>query len=119
LSRNEILEYITNADILVMTRSKDLESQASYPSKLTEFLATGKPVISVNVGEISDFVQDNENIFLVEPGNVQQLAEKLKFVYQNYDHALKVAKKGTELTKGIFNYDYQAKKIISFIESLN
>src|SRR5437762_3700172 len=41
LTRQEIVKYVTNADVLVMTRSKDLESEASYPSKLTEFLATG------------------------------------------------------------------------------
>jgi glycosyltransferase involved in cell wall biosynthesis len=118
LSRKEILEYITNAEVLVMTRSKDLESAASYPSKLTEFLATGKPVISVNVGEISDFLTDNENAFLVEPGNTRELAGKLEFVYKNYEFAQSVGRKGKELTEGIFNYNFQAKRIIDFIHSL-
>ena len=119
LSRKEILEYITNADVLVMTRSKDLESAASYPSKLTEFLATGKPVISVNVGEVSDFLKDSDNAFLVEPGNVQELASKLDFVYKNYEFAQQVGRKGKELTEGVFSYKYQAKRIIAFIGSLS
>ena len=118
LSRKEILEYITNAEVLVMTRTKDLESAASYPSKLTEFLATGKPVISVNVGEISDFLKDNENAFLVEPGNTRELASKLQFVYKNYEFAQRVGQKGKELTEGVFNYSFQAKRIIGFINSL-
>lgn len=119
LSRKEILRYITNADILVMTRSKDLESNASYPSKLTEFLATGKPVISVNVGEISDFLVDREQAFLVEPGDVQGLSEKMLFVFNNYELAREVGKRGKELTGGVFNYNYQAKRIIGFINALN
>jgi glycosyltransferase involved in cell wall biosynthesis len=118
LSRKEILEYITNAEVLIMTRSKDLESAASYPSKLTEFLATGKPVISVNVGEISDFLKDNENAFLVEPGNIGELISKLQFVYKNYEFARRVGQKGKELTEGIFNYNFQAKRIIGFINPL-
>jgi len=118
LSRKEILEYITNAEVLVMTRSKDLESAASYPSKLTEFLATGAPVISVNVGEVSDFLTDNENAFLVEPGNTEELVDKLDFVYKNYEFARRVGQKGKELTQGIFNYSFQAKRIIAFIDSL-
>lgn len=117
LSRKEILEYIINADVLVMTRSKDLESAASYPSKLTEFLATGKPVISVNVGEISDFLSDTVNAFLVEPGNITELTNKLDFVFKNYEFARNVGQKGKELTAGIFNYNFQAKRIIDFVNS--
>ncbi len=119
LTRQQVLRYITHADILVMVRSKDLDSDASYPSKLTEFLATGNPVISVNVGEISDFLTDRENCFLVKPGNVQELSDKLKFVFDNYDVAEQVAKRGKELTNSTFNYNYQAKRIIDFISSLN
>ena len=118
LSRMDILKYITNADILIMTRSRDLESDASYPSKLTEFLATGKPVISVNVGEVSDFLKDTENAFLIEPGNLKQLVEKLEFVYQDYENALEIGLKGKELTNGIFNYRYQSQRILSYINSL-
>lgn len=118
LSRKEVLEYIANADILVMTRSKDLESAASYPSKLTEFLATGKPVISVNVGEISDFLTDSENAFLVEPGNVGELVTKLEFVYKNYEFAQRVGQKGKQLTEEVFSYRYQAKRILNFVNSL-
>ncbi len=118
LDRQKILGYITNADILVMTRSKDLESNASYPSKLTEFLATGRPVITVNVGEISDFLKDGENAFLTEPGNVQVLTDKLLFVFNNYEKCLQIAQKGKELTNSIFNYNYQSQRIINFIFSL-
>jgi glycosyltransferase involved in cell wall biosynthesis len=119
LTREEILRYITHADLLVMTRSQDFESDASYPSKLTEFLATGKPVVTVNVGEISDFLKDNENAFLVQPGNVQALADKLEFVFNNYELALQVAQRGQELTHTTFNYYYQSKRIIDFISALN
>lgn len=119
LTRQQILRYITHADVLVMVRTSDFESDASYPSKLTEFLATGNPVISVNVGEISDFLIDGKNAFLVEPGNVQELADKLKIVFDNYGYAQQVAMKGKELADTTFNYKYQSKRIIDFISSLN
>jgi len=119
LTRQEIVRYISHADILVMVRSKDLESQASYPSKLTEFLATSKPVITVKVGEISDYLTDGINAFLVEPENIDSLSEKLDYVLCNYGLAREVGQKGKELTDTIFNYDYQAKRMIGFINSLN
>jgi glycosyltransferase involved in cell wall biosynthesis len=115
VSRAEIINYITHADILVMVRTNDLTSQASFPSKLTEFLATSRPVISVNVGEISDYLTDNVNAFLVEPGNTKALTEKINFVLNNPDIAQQVGAKGRELTTTIFDYNYQAKRMISFI----
>lgn len=118
LTREEIIQYISHADILVMVRSNDLRSKASYPSKLTEFLASSVPVITMNVGEISSYISDGVNAFLVEPGNVEALTNKLNYVISNYELAKEVGKKGRELTETIFHYNYQAKRMISFINSL-
>jgi len=101
-----------------MVRAKDLKSQASFPSKLTEFLSTSKPVVTVNVGEISDYLTDGVDAFLVEPENSNLLAEKLDFVLGNYELAKNVGLKGKELTNTIFNYNFQAKRMIGFINSL-
>jgi glycosyltransferase involved in cell wall biosynthesis len=119
LTREQVTQYIIHASILVMVRSKDLQSQASYPSKLSEFLASSKPVISVNVGEIPMYLKDGEHAFLVEPGNTKALAEKLIYVWSNYELALQVGQKGRQLTETVFNYSYQAKRMIEFITSLN
>lgn len=118
LPRNEIISYITHAKILVMVRGNDMESQASFPSKLTEYLCTSIPLVTENVGEISNYLYDNLNAFLVEPGNCEQLAEKFDYVLKNYSFAIQVALKGKELTNTVFNYSYQAKRINQFIETL-
>jgi len=118
LTRDEIIKYIVHAKALVMVRSKDLESQASYPSKLSEFLSTGKPVVTVNVGEISDYIKDGENGYLVEPGDVEAMAEKLSMIFGDYDRAAAVGIKGKELTDTVFHYNYQAKRMIQFINAL-
>ena len=116
--REEILNYIVYADILVMVRSNDFEATASFPSKLTEYLVTGNPVISVTVGEIEDFLRDGVNAFLVPPENEKLLADKIQYVIDNYQFAKQVAERGRELTDGIFNYKFQASQIINFINSL-
>lgn len=118
MPREEIIKYIVNSDILVMVRAKDMKSQASFPSKLTEYLATSRPVISVDVGEISMFLTDGENAFIVEPGNKIMLAEKIDLVLTGYESATKTASRGKRLADTVFNYSYQAKRIIPFVESL-
>ncbi len=118
MQRDEILNYIINAYILVMVRTNNLDAIASYPSKLTEYVATEKPVITVNVGEISDYYTDGINAYVVEPENVSALAAKLDFVLNNYEDAKKVSAKGKELIDTTFNYSFQAKRMIDFIGSL-
>ncbi|HEX2921886.1 MAG TPA: glycosyltransferase family 4 protein [Bacteroidales bacterium] len=118
LPREEIKRYILNSDILVMVRANDMKSQASFPSKLTEYLATSKPVISVNVGEVSMFLTDGLNAFIVDPGNINKLAQKIDTVLSGYDVAKRTAERGKHLVETVFNYQYQARRIIPFVESL-
>lgn len=116
LSREEIVQYLINSHILVLVRSDDPDTNASFPCKLTEFLATGNPVVAVEVSEIPDYLTDGENAFLIKPRDVKGLSEKLDTVLDNFTLSLKAAEKGKELTNSVFNYRYQAKRIIEFIE---
>lgn len=118
LSRQEIIGYIKHAEILVMVRGDDMESRASFPSKLTEYLTVSKPVITVNVGEISNFLKDGENAYLVPSGDVEEMAEKIKFIFSHYDTALKIASNGKKLTDGVFNYKVQSDRILDFLYQL-
>ncbi len=118
LSRTEIARYVQNADILVMVRAKDLGSDASYPSKLTEFLATGQPVVSANVGEVSDFIKDGENAYLFPPNDSEALAAKLEYIFLHYPEAVLVGEQGRKLTNEVFSYHYQSKRILDYIGTL-
>jgi glycosyltransferase involved in cell wall biosynthesis len=119
LSREEIIRYMVDARIIVLVRSNDPDTNASFPCKLTEYLSTGNPVISVSVSEIPIYLTDSKDIFLTEPGNVKELSEKLEYVLDNYEFATDVAHNGKELTNSVFNYNYQTKRIIEFIKSIN
>ncbi len=118
MPREEITKYIKGADILVMVRGRDMESDASFPSKLTEYLAASKPLITVNVGEIPDYLTDGVNTYLVPPGNQIELTKKIENVINDYNSAVSVAGNGRELTKTVFNYNFQAQRIIGFVGAL-
>lgn len=118
LSRDIIPSYLVNAKILTLARPRSRVADAGFPSKVTEYLATGNPVIVTNIGDIPRYLKDNENAFLSEPDSVDAFAEKLDYVLNNYDIAKMVGSEGRELTSNIFNYNFQSKRILSFIDSL-
>lgn len=117
LSRTEIPAYLTNAGILALARPKSIIADAGFPSKVTEYLSTGVPVVVTEVGEIPVYLKDSENAFLVEPGNAGAFAEKLEYVLRNYEFAREVGKRGRDTAETVFNYKYQAKRIIEFVRS--
>lgn len=118
LPRVDIPAYLSNAEVLALARPKSKIADAGFPSKLTEYLATGRPVVVTRVGEIPVYLKDNENAFLSIPDSVNAFAEKLDYVLSNYEFAQQVGERGKELTATVFNYNVQAKRMLGFIKSL-
>jgi len=118
MARMEIPSYLNNAKILALARPKSIVADAGFPSKLTEYLATGVPVVVTKVGEIPIYLKDKENAFLSEPDSAEEFADKLDFVLSNYEFAIRVGLKGKELTNTIFNYNFQVKRMIGYIQSI-
>lgn len=119
LPRTDVPRYLMNAKILALARPKSKVADAGFPSKLTEYLSTANPVVVTKVGEIPYYLRDNEHAFLAEPDSVDAFAEKLEYVLSDYDFAKRVGKKGKELTATTFNYNFQAKRVLDFINSLS
>ena len=118
IPRNEVPAYLTNAKILALARPSSIIADAGFPSKLTEYLATGIPAVVTAVGEIPVYLKDGLNAFVCEPDSTEKFAEKLQFVLDNYSDAKNIAIEGRKLTETIFNYNYQASRIVEFIKSL-
>lgn len=118
IGKDEIPDLMVNAKILVLPRPNSLQSEGGFPTKLGEYLATGNPVIVTSVGEIPNYLTNQENVFMAEPGNVDSLVSEFKNVLHNYPKALQIGENGKKVVKEYFNYKIQTKNIIQFIKSL-
>jgi glycosyltransferase involved in cell wall biosynthesis len=117
LPRNEIPAYLCNAEVLALARPRSMVADAGFPSKLTEYLAAGRPVVVTRVGEIPAYLTDNENAFLSEPDSAEAFAERLDYVLSSYQFAAEAGFMAKELTYTVFNNNYQAMRILAFLES--
>lgn len=116
--RDKMPEYLCNADILALARPNNIQAQGGFPTKLGEYLATGKPVVVTKVGEIPAYLSHNQNVFFSEPDSVSSFTEQLEFVIENYEFAKKVGLAGKQIANTIFNYTYQGEKLGKYIEQL-
>jgi glycosyltransferase involved in cell wall biosynthesis len=69
--RDKAVAFATSQMIVVPSRTE------AFPLVIPEAMAAGLPVIATAVGAIPDFVKDQEDGFLVEPGDWPALAERI------------------------------------------
>ncbi len=72
------------------------------PYSLLETLAIGKPVIGSNMGGIPELISDNENGFIYQYDNIDELSEKMNILFNDKNLVDKFSKKSKELA--INNY---------------
>ncbi|HEY5535113.1 MAG TPA: glycosyltransferase family 4 protein [Ignavibacteria bacterium] len=113
--RDEIPRYLCNAIGLVLARPDNIRAKGGFPTKVGEYLATGKPIVVTKVGEIPSYLKDNVNAFLAEPGSVESFASKMIELIEYPIKANQIGLRGKKLTENVFNYKVQAQNIIDFI----
>lgn len=118
LERDKIPPILNNASALALARPFNKQSEGGFPTKLGEYLATGKPVIITAIGEIEKFLKDGYNSFIAKSDDIDSFSQKIEEVFSDYSRALVIGRNGRLLTENEFNYLKQARKLASFIESL-
>ncbi|MCL4338139.1 glycosyltransferase family 4 protein [Patescibacteria group bacterium] len=67
-----------------------------FPLSVLEAFSSGKPVIASNIGGIPEIVKDGYNGYLVEPGNAEDLADKISKLWDNPSLCRKMGKNARE-----------------------
>jgi glycosyltransferase involved in cell wall biosynthesis len=78
----ELPKYYNLADVVVLP---SIDRSEAFGIVLIEAAACGKPVIASNLPGVRSVVDYGINGFLVEPGNVKQLADKINDLLYNAD----------------------------------
>jgi len=118
LSREEIPKHLCNSKVLVLSRPNNKQAEAGFPTKLGEYLATGKPVVATSVGEIPYYLTDRISAFIAKPSNYMDFGNKIIEVLDDYEFALKVGQAGREVALQHFDYRIQGKILSHFIKTI-
>lgn len=115
IDKESIPEFICNADLLVLSRPDSHQAQGGFPTKLGEYLASGKPVCVTKVGEIPDYLVDNESAFIASPGDVDSFADAMDRALSDKAEATRIGQNGRKLAEEIFNAEIQSKRLVDFL----
>jgi len=107
---NKMPFFYNSSDVFVLPSFYE-----GMPLTVLEAMACGLPVVAFRVGGLPDCVFDDINGYLVEPGNIKELIEKIKLAYENRE---RLGKNGRLLVEKIFNWKYVVDRYIELYEKV-
>jgi glycosyltransferase involved in cell wall biosynthesis len=119
VERSVLLREYSEAAVLAIPLFDDVRSHARFPTKLGEYLASGRPVVTNRVGEIPDYLKDDVNACVVTPGDVQAFGETICFLLSNPVRAKSIGRNGRKVAEKYFHYANYGAKLCDFFTYLS
>lgn len=114
----EVPLFLKAADVLVLPNSANQAiSFYTSPLKLFEYMASGRPIVSSNLPSIAEIL-NKENAVLFNPGDIDALVDRIRYLLEHPEHAHSIALKALEDVKN-YSWHNRAQRIINFLKKTN
>ncbi|MEO5893950.1 MAG: glycosyltransferase [Ferruginibacter sp.] len=111
----EVKKLLSECRILTLTRQTTVQTQAGFPTKLGEYFAARKKVLVTNFGDIEKYFTNGKDLVIAESGNVNDIAQKIKWMMENEADAELIANAGYQRAKLLLEYKTSTKRIADLI----
>ncbi|WP_296700219.1 glycosyltransferase [Algoriphagus sp.] len=109
---------LNSCDIFCVIRDNSGAANAGFPSKLAEYLATGRAVIVTNVGDVSQHLSHKKNALIVEPESLTSLVGAIKFLIDNPEQISTIGKEGRLVAQEKFNNIKESNKLLHSLRTI-
>lgn len=106
--RRDVPEILHAADVLALSSLWE-----GLPRVLPQAMSAGIPIVATRVDGSPEAVSDGVNGFLVQPGDIKGMAEKIIYCLKNSAEALAMGKRGREMVE-----EFDIYKMVKDQESL-
>jgi len=115
-TNNKIIEAIIKADFTLLIRDVNRDTSAGFPTKVSESISCGTPVITTKTSDLEDYIKDNVNSFFLEPDVERALPQLIKILSLNKSaiKQLKINCKDSE----VFFWEKHTEQFSRFIDSI-
>lgn len=112
-SSEQMPEVVSAAHVIVVPQRDVPAAQAQFPLKLTDGMAMAKPIIATAVGDIPTILGPTG--YIVPPSNVDQLAEKIRWVFQHFDEATQQGQQARERCVADYSIEAMATNLATIL----
>ncbi len=118
LPQERLIEIMRDAAVVtlpcVVDKSGDRDG---LPTVLLEAMAVGTPAVTTTVSGGPEIITDGVNGFLVEPGNSDMLADRLRVILENEQLARRMGAAGRRRAEQLFSLDQNVATLAEYFEA--
>jgi glycosyltransferase involved in cell wall biosynthesis len=118
LSDDALRRHLAQSDGLVLTRRDAPTETLSFPTRLVEHLRYGRPVFVSDVGDVSRYLEDGEEVALLHPRDPMWAAATIAAVAGRPDRGAELGRRGREAAARAFDRTRHAARLLEFAASL-
>ncbi|MDT3435567.1 glycosyltransferase family 4 protein [Haloarcula sp. 1CSR25-25] len=112
VSLKELKALYASCDIFALPSHEE-----GWGMVITEAMASQSPIVATNVSGIPEQVYEEENGYLVEPGDASGLADKIQILIDAEDQRRQMGEKSRELAMELFSWESVAEQYLSMYPS--
>ncbi|MDD5639031.1 MAG: glycosyltransferase family 4 protein [Candidatus Pacebacteria bacterium] len=105
----KIPEFLSLADIVIIPQRKEKSTLGQTPAKIFDAMAMAKPIISTNVSDIPEILDDCG--WVVEPHQPTQIANTITYILNNYAEAEEIGLKARKKCIQYYSWDAMEKNL--------
>ena len=106
LNRQELINWMSHSSVLVINKPDSFQNQYNFPTKLGDYLLSGRPVICGSKHmELNKYLIHKKNCIQVEPNSPEAIAESIIELILTPELANEIGANGRK--SALANFDYQ------------
>ena len=113
-------KHLAACDILLSPHIKNPDGSKFFgsPTKLFEYMAMGKAIIASNLDQIGEVLEHENTAYLVEPGNIKQLADAMQLLIADSKLRKKLGKNARTKVVKKYTWDKHVEKILARLNEI-
>lgn len=116
VSLEEVRSLLHKCMILALTRPDIVQTVAGFPTKLGEYFACGKIVLSTKIGDAGSYFSDRNEIVFAAAGNPDSIADNLEWILTHKQEVKQISENGYRRADDLLNYKKLVPKMMQFVE---
>ena len=109
--------YETSRALIIPLDPKSEQDAARFSQKIAEYVSTGTPILSCDVGEVSFYFKDKENAIFSDY-SIEGFASSFKWIANNVEEIEHIGKNGFKVGQKNFDYKICGKRLHDFLNIL-
>ena len=116
LDKGSVFKIISNASFIIFPS----ECYETMGMVILESFASAKPILASRLGAIKEFIIDGVNGVLFEPGNAEDLAAKISYLFSHSEERIEMGRNANRIYQERFNKEKNFQDLMSiYIKTIN